>query len=81
MSKLRVFAVQDLKIGAFVLTFNAATEGAACRAMQDLVQSPSHAFGKHAEDFNLYEIGLFDETSGVLEATPLRSILNFAEFK
>lgn len=81
MAIVRVFGVQDLKIGAFIMFFPAPTEGAACRSMEDLTRQERHPFNLHAEDFNLYELGTFDESTGELRPVELRSICSMASFK
>ena len=81
MSGLRVFALQDIKLGAFIMIFAAANEGAAQRTVSDMVQAPNHPFNKHAEDYNLFEVGTFDEVSGAIADTGIRSVCNLVSLK
>ena len=59
-------------------TFNAVTEGAAQRMIGDMVSSEGHAFNRHPEDYTLFEVGTFDDVSGELVGTGLRSVFNLA---
>lgn len=66
MAKLKVFAVRDLKVGAFLQPLFMRTAGEALRGFEDAVNSTSaeNMIGKHPEDFSLYELGEYDEDLG-----------------
>lgn len=67
---LKAFAVLDLKASAYVRPFFFSTAGQAIRAFIDTASDPQSMFGRHPEDFCLYEIGTFDDETAVLEACP-----------
>ncbi len=62
--KHRVFAIFDSKARAYLPPFFMPEAGQATRVFSDMVNSEEHAFGKHPEDYTLFEIGTFDDRSG-----------------
>ena len=67
MSFHKVFAVKDVKAGAFLPPFHFPTEGVAIRALTDCVKDPSHRFGANPEDYDLYRLGEFDDEHGTYD--------------
>lgn len=63
---LKVFAVFDGKIGAFMRPFFDAHTGSALRSFEEACKEPSSPFAKFSSDFVLYEIGAFDDEKGIL---------------
>lgn len=61
--KQLVFAVYDAKAHAYTPPFYVHTEGMAVRGFGDAVNDPNHAFGKHPEDYTLYCLGTFNDTT------------------
>lgn len=64
MARLVVCGVRDVKLDAFNRPFCAPTVGAAIRAFGDECLRDGTDMFKHPEDFELYQLGFFDETSG-----------------
>lgn len=67
---LKLFAVYDHKVGAYMAPFTMRSSGEAERAFRDTVNDPSTVFYKHAEDFTLFRIGWFGVSTGCLVAPP-----------
>lgn len=67
MAKLRMFAIYDSKAEAFDRPFVFQTLGQALRGFTDAVKDPSHHFAKHPEDYSLFELGTYDESSALIE--------------
>jgi len=69
----KVYTVYDSKTEAYLQPFFMASNGAALRAFIDAVNDPASAFGKHPEDFTLFELGTWDESTASLAmlATPV----------
>ncbi len=65
---LRAFTVYDVKVEAFLRPFFMQTPAEAIRAFTETVNDGQSAFFKHPEDFTLYEVGTYDESSGKLSA-------------
>lgn len=74
----RMFAIQDIKAGAFHGPFCAATEATAVRLCQDMVRRADHPYGMHPEDYVLYEVGEFDDINGMLVQGVSRSVCNLS---
>lgn len=64
--ELKVFSVRDTKAQAFLQPFFSNSIGSALRAFSDAVADSSCPFSKHPEDYILYEIGVYDDSSGAL---------------
>ncbi len=62
----RIFVVFDSKASAYLPPFFMPEAGQAVRVFSDMCNSPDHAFGKHPEDYTLFEIGTFDDRSCTL---------------
>lgn len=64
---LKVFAVRDEKTQAFMQPVFFLTKPQAERWFHDVVNNPDEKIVHvHSEDFALWEVGEFDEVSGVL---------------
>lgn len=70
---LAIFSIRDAKSETFHRPITATTKGEALRAFMDEANDPQSMIHKHKEDFYLYQLGHFDETSGMLKPfeTPL----------
>lgn len=66
---LKIFSVYDNKAAAFLPPFFMSNTAVAQRAFSDAVSDPSHAFAKNPTDYNLFEVGSFDDLTAVI--TPL----------
>lgn len=64
MRSLQCFAVYDVKAEAYLRPFFSETRGLAVRSFGDVVNDPSHEFCKHAEDYTLFAVGIFDTEKG-----------------
>lgn len=62
------FSVRDSKVGAFMPVFQARSRGEAVRSFMDAIATPDHQFAKHASDYELFQVGEFDDENGVLVA-------------
>ncbi len=79
---LRAYTVYDSKTEAYLRPFFMQTPAEAIRAFRDTVNDGQSPFCKHPEDFTLFEVGTFDETSGSLfetVATNLGLALHFKD--
>ena len=70
---LLIYSVYDSKAEAFLPPFFLPREEMAIRTFSDAVNSNDHQFGRHPEDYNLFRLGTFDDSSGELrsEITPI----------
>lgn len=67
MAILRMFCVHDVKAEAFAKPFAVPTRGIAIRAFADQVNNPDSDLHKHPEDYTLFQIGEFDESTGMIQ--------------
>lgn len=65
---LEIFAIFDDKAKAFMTPFFMHNQAMASRTFKHTVNDPSHQFSRSPEDFNLFCLGTFDDSSGKLEA-------------
>ncbi len=65
--KYHIFAIYDAKALAYLPPFVLPEIGMALRVFSDMVNSPEHQFGKHPEDYNLYEIGMYHDHNAQIE--------------
>lgn len=79
---LKVFAVRDAKAEAFLQPFFSNATGSAVRAFADAVNGDkSSPIAKHPADYLLYEIGDYDDNSGLLmPSSPLKMLGCGADF-
>lgn len=66
MAKLIIVAIRDRAVDAFFRPVFAPTIGVAVRSFQDEInrQDPNNELAKHPEDYDLYQLGTFDEETG-----------------
>lgn len=64
--RLMMVSVFDKKALAYTQPDMAAQPGQAIRSFSDAVNNPQSAFNKHPEDYALYNIGYFDDNTGLI---------------
>lgn len=71
-----IYAVYDAKAEAFGVLISVPTKAAAVRSFADAVKSGSGDLSKHPEDFALFQLGVWNKASGVIDAfkTPISVI-------
>lgn len=75
------FAVHDAKAEAYLRPFFAETKGLALRSFRDAANDPTSEMCKHAEDYTLFCIGVFDMLTANFEAGTPVSLGNALTFK
>lgn len=75
---IRVFAVYDSKTVAFMQPFFSQSSGSAMRAFGDAANDKQSGLYKHPGDYQLYEIGTFDDNEGFLKACVPVKLLGLA---
>lgn len=82
MARLKVCSVLDAKVAAYNAPFFVRSRGEALRSWQSAVNDPETMMCKYPEDYTLFEIGEFDESTGTLvPASPHVSLGCAVEFK
>jgi hypothetical protein len=80
--KLKVYSIFDSAAKAYVQPFYMHNDGLAIRAFMDNVNSKEeNNISKHPDQFTLFQIGEFDDTSGKIDSIDPKSLGNGLEFK
>lgn len=61
---MKIFALNDSKLGEFGQPFFFQASGQAVRFLQDLVRDNKTSISQHPEDFRLYLLGEYDPRTG-----------------
>lgn len=61
---VKIYSIYDSKLEAFLQPFFAPTDGVALRSFADGAADAGSNFYKHAEDYELFCIGIFDDEFG-----------------
>lgn len=69
--KHNVYSIFDAAAEAYFPPFFLHTEGMAIRGFTDAVNDPESQVGKHPKDYTLFQIGTFDDNTGII--TPLQT--------
>lgn len=64
----KVFSVYDSKAEAYLQPFFSITAGQATRSFSDACLDQNHQFHKHAGDYTLFEIGTYEDETGIMLA-------------
>jgi len=75
-----LFTIYDEKAEVFLPPFFVPTLGIATRAFVDCINSDTHQFGKHPQDYTLFQLGSFEDHDAELEHLPKKSLGNGVEF-
>lgn len=67
---LQVFAVFDSKARCYAHPFYFKHEDLAMRAFKAACNDPQLELFRHAEDFSLFHLGVFDDEKGVISTFP-----------
>lgn len=75
---LKVFSIVDLKADLYKTPFFMSSNGEAIRAFSDLANDDKSLLSRHPQDFKLYFIGTFDDSTGQLVSNEHPQPLGFA---
>lgn len=64
--KIHIYTVYDSKTGVYGQPNFMINRGAALRAWQEAANDPQSNIGKHPADFSMFEIGVWDDESGII---------------
>lgn len=71
----KMFSVFDSKAVVFGLPIFVPTKGAAIRSFSDVANDPKSSIGKHPEDYSLFYLGEFDDSTGSFHPVLPESLL------
>jgi len=78
--KTSVFAVRDSKVGAFNQPLFFRSRGEAVRSFSDAVNKSENGFLAHADDYDFWFIGEFDDSDGRLLPAPPERVCGASDF-
>ena len=70
----KMFTVYDSKAQTYTPPFFDHAEGRALRTFADCCNDYGHQFGKHPEDYTLFDCGIFDDDTGTITQDKITSI-------
>ena len=65
---MRIYSIWDAKAEAFMQPFFMPNKGMAIRSVTEALRNENSTFRNYPDDFHLYEIGNYDDSTGRLEA-------------
>lgn len=68
--KTQIYSVYDMAAKAYLPPFYSVNDDTALRSFASAVQDTNHNFSRHAADYTLFNIGVFDDEQG--DITPLQ---------
>jgi len=77
----QVFAIFDKKALAYMAPFFQPNELVAMRNVGSAVADEESLLGKYPEDYDLYQVGTWDDQSGALVAVGPKFLINCASMK
>ena len=72
--KFNIYAVFDSKSEAHTTPFFDHAQGRALRTFKDCCNDSEHQFGKHPEDYTLFNLGEYDDATGTITQDKITSI-------
>ncbi len=76
----QMFVVYDSKANAYMQPWFLTQQAMAQRAFSDCVNDPDHNFGRHPEDYTLFNIGEFNDQTAQVQWQPPKSCGNGLEY-
>jgi len=70
----KIYSVYDSKSQSFTPPFFQHQEGMAIRTFGDCINNTEHTFGKHPEDYTLYDLGIYDDSTGTITQNKISSV-------
>ncbi len=77
---LKIYSTYDSKAHAYMAPFYMHEDGMATRVFQQAITDSTHQFGKAPQDYTLFRLGTFDDSSGTLHNSTPISLGNGLEF-
>lgn len=79
--EIMAFSLYDSKAGVFQTPMFYITKATAIRAFGDLANDRQTTVFRHPEDFSLFYIGVFDDSTGVYKSVPHENLGTAASYK
>ena len=72
--KLQAYTIYDVASGIYMRPFFSQADGQAIRGFKDIATDANHEVGKHPEDYTLYRVGQFNDTTGKMDGEELEKM-------
>jgi len=72
--KLNAYTIYDVASGVYMRPFFSQADGQAIRGFKDIATDAEHEVGKHPEDYTLYRVGSFNDTTGKMAGEELEKL-------
>ena len=72
--KLQAYTIYDVASGTYMRPFFSQADGQAIRGFKDISLDENHEVGKHPEDYTLYQVGTFNDTTGKLDGEAIEKL-------
>ena len=63
-----IISIYDRAVLSYMSPFTVRTVGEAKRQLLDTVRDPTHAFSQHPSDYDLVQLGTFNDSNGTIES-------------
>lgn len=74
-----IYSVRDVKADAHNRPFFVPNRAVALRALTDSILNADNDLAKHPEDYQLYYLGTYDDSTGTINAVPAEHVLNLID--
>lgn len=78
---MKIYSIRDKKLQSFNMPFVAENEVVATRQFGILAKDPAAQLSHYADDFDLYELGEFEPTTGKLTAVEPKFLIGACSFQ
>ncbi len=72
--KLNAYTIYDVASGVYMRPFFSQADGQAVRGFKDIATDAEHEVGRHPEDYTLYRMGSFNDTTGKMQGEELEKL-------
>ncbi len=77
----KIYSIYDSKAESYTPPFFQHQEAMAVRTFSDCCNDPGHTFGKHPEDYTLFDLGQYDDTTGFITQDKITSVVSGHQLK
>lgn len=77
--QLYIFSVYDAAVKAYIQPFYARSKGEAVRTFVEAVNTKDHQFGRHALDYTLMYLGVYEDGDGSFDSCMPERLMSAAE--
>lgn len=74
--KLNIYSIQDSMAVCFLNPFTCVNDDVAKRTVSNAMASPDSSLSGSPEDYQLFRVGSFDTSSGLLDSLPVVALVS-----